>query len=141
MAQWDIPLPEVVAEDFERSWAQFELVAKAKEWNDAKQLTIILTLVRGKLLDYYLDLCEEEKSSMEALKRALVGRAGLSADPLVAAGKFMTRCQGTTESAFDYLVELRRLFKRAHPAEFGLHGTVTKVLDRIAGPHFPAVTF
>lgn len=117
MAQWDIPLPEIVAEDFERSWARFELVAKAKEWNDAKQLTIIPTLVRGKLLDYYLDLCEEEKSSMEALQRALVGRAGLSADPLVAAGKFMTRSQGTTESVVDYLAELRRLFKLAHPTE------------------------
>ena len=75
MAQWDITLPEIVAEDFERSWARFELVAKAKDWNDAKQLMIIPTLVRGKLLDYYLDLCEEEKSSMEALKRALVGKS------------------------------------------------------------------
>lgn len=117
MAQWDIPLPEIGTEDFDRSWARFELVAKAKEWNDAKQLTIIPTLLRGRLLDYYLDLSEEEKSSMEALKKALVGRAGLSADPLVAARKFMTRSQGTSESVADYLAELKKVFKRAHPTE------------------------
>lgn len=32
----DIPLPEVTAEDFKRAWTRFELVAKAKEWEDAK---------------------------------------------------------------------------------------------------------
>ena len=72
MAQWDIPLPEITAEDFDRSWACFELVAKAKEWNDARQLTVIPTLLRGKLLDYFLDLSEEEKSSMGALRTALI---------------------------------------------------------------------
>lgn len=117
MAQWDIPLPEITAEDFDRSWARFELVAKAKEWNDARQLTVIPTLLRGKLLDYFLDLSEDEKSSMGALRTALVERAGLSADPLVAAKKFMARNQGNSESVADYLAELKRSFKRAHPRE------------------------
>ena len=43
MAQWDIPLPEITAADFDRSWGRFELVAKAKEWNDTRQLTVIPT--------------------------------------------------------------------------------------------------
>ena len=41
MAQLDIPLLEISTEDFDRSWTWFELVAGAKEWNDAKQRTVI----------------------------------------------------------------------------------------------------
>ena len=51
MAQWDIP--EITAKDLDHLWAHFELMAKAKEWNDAGQLTFIPTLLRGKLLDYF----------------------------------------------------------------------------------------
>ena len=50
MAQWDIPLPEITAEDFDRLWARFELMAKAKEWNDAKQLTVATYPCHVKLL-------------------------------------------------------------------------------------------
>ena len=37
----DIPLPEITA----------ELFAKAKEWEGAKQLTVLPTLLPGKLVD------------------------------------------------------------------------------------------
>ena len=60
---------------------------------------------------------------MEALKKALVGRAGLSADPLVAVRRFMTRSQGTSETVADYLAELKKLFKHAYLAE-SLHTIV-----------------
>ena len=49
----DIPLPELTVENFKRAWTRFELVAKAKEWNAAKQLIVLPTLLRGKLVDYY----------------------------------------------------------------------------------------
>ena len=33
----DLPaLPEITVEDFMRAWTRFELVATAKEWNEAK---------------------------------------------------------------------------------------------------------
>ena len=49
----DIPLPELTVESFQRAWTRFELVAKAKEWDSAKQLTVLPTLLRGKLVDRY----------------------------------------------------------------------------------------
>jgi len=51
MAQTELPLPELVAEDFKRGWTRFEFVAIAKDWDAAKQLTVI----RGKLIDYYVE--------------------------------------------------------------------------------------
>lgn len=63
VGQSEIPLPEIQREDFKRAWTRFELVAKAKEWNKAKQLAIIPTLLRGKLLDTYVELPDESKES------------------------------------------------------------------------------
>ena len=72
---------------------------------------------------------------MVDLKKALVGRAGLSADPLVAAKKFMNRNQGAPESVADYLADLKKLFKRAHPTE-SLESTV--LLQKfLTGLHAP----
>ena len=64
----DIPLPEVTAENFKRAWTRFELVAKAKEWEKAKQLTVLPTLLRGKLVDKYVDFDDETKSDIGKLK-------------------------------------------------------------------------
>ena len=44
-AQLDLPLQELPVENFSRTWAQFELVAAAKQWDEAKQLTILPTLL------------------------------------------------------------------------------------------------
>ena len=49
MAQLELPLPELVAEDFTHNWTWFE-------WNKGKQLAVIPTLLRGKLIDYFVDL-------------------------------------------------------------------------------------
>ena len=48
---------------------------------------------------------------MGALRMALVERAGLSADPLVAAKKFMGRNQGNSERVADYLAELKKVIQ------------------------------
>lgn len=117
MARLEVPLPEISPEDFDRSWARFELVAKAKEWGDEKQLAVLPTLLRGKLLDYYLDLSVDEKASLAALKTALVKRAGLGTDPLIAAREFMNRNQGDHETTADYMIALKKLFRQAHPTE------------------------
>ena len=55
MAQMELQLPELTAENFHRVWTRFELVAVAKEWNEAKQLAIVPTLLREKLIDFYAD--------------------------------------------------------------------------------------
>ena len=46
-----LPLPELLKEDSKRGWRHFKFVATAKEWSAEKQLVVILTLLRGKLID------------------------------------------------------------------------------------------
>ena len=79
--QLDLPLPELAVENFSHAWTQFELVAAAKQWNEAKQLTILLTLLRGRLLDYYVELDTDQKGSLRMLKAALMTKAGIGQDP------------------------------------------------------------
>ena len=80
----DLPLPELVAEDFQRGWTHFGFVAAAKEWNADKQLTVIPTLLRGKLIDYYVKLDDATKNDLALLKAALLDKSGKKEDPLVA---------------------------------------------------------
>ena len=79
MAQIELQLPELTTEDFQRAWTRFELVVAAKEWNEAKRLTIVPsivpTLLRGKLIliDFYTEFDEATKGDLHGstLKLAL----------------------------------------------------------------------
>lgn len=113
----EIPIPEITRGDFDRSWTRFSLVAAAKEWDDAKQLTIIPTLLKGKLLDHYIELTDVEKASMADLKKNLTSKAGLTKNKLTAARDFQSRIQGTTEAAGEYASDLKKKFKQAFPEE------------------------
>ena len=117
MAQLEITLPEITANDFKRSWTRFELIAKAKEWDEPKQIAIIPALLRGKLLDAYIDIPDENKATLGALKQSLAERAGIAKDPLSAAKLFAVRDQQQQEKVADYVVELRKLFTEAYPTE------------------------
>ena len=74
--QLEISLPEINKEDFKRSWARFELVAKAKDWDEERKCAIIPTLLRGKLFDAYVELPDESKEDLQKLKEALAKWAG-----------------------------------------------------------------
>ena len=50
-------------------------MARAKKWDEGKQLAIILTLLHGKLVDTYVELPEESKGSVNNLRKALVEHA------------------------------------------------------------------
>lgn len=115
----DMPLPEINSNNFERAWTRFQLVAAAQEWDEDKQLKILPTLLSEKLLDCYLELSEEERSSLRALEKALVERCSLTKDPLVAGKQFTTRRQGQTEKTSEFAADLKRLFKCAYPSESG----------------------
>ena len=58
----ELPLLELAVEEL--SWTHFEFVAVAKEWDATKQLAVILTLLRGKLIDYYAELDEATKKTL-----------------------------------------------------------------------------
>ena len=117
MTQLEIPLPEISAEDFSRAWTRFELVAAAKEWDTARKLVVLPTLLRGKLLDYYLDLGDDDKVDLKTLKTVLKKKAGIDHDPLMASRLFNERSQGAQEKAVDFASGLKKLFRQAFPDE------------------------
>ena len=55
-------------------------MATTKEWNGAKQLAVIPTLLREKLIEYYVELEDEVKSDTKLLKAALEERASKKED-------------------------------------------------------------
>ena len=112
----DISLPEITAENFKRAWTRFELVAKAKEWEGAKQLTVLPTLLRGKLIKY-VDFDAEMRTDLVKLKVALEKASGQMKDPLVASRTFVTREQSQSESVEDFSTALKHIFKQAYPTE------------------------
>lgn len=117
MAQLELPLPELVAEDLKQGWTRFEFVATAKEWTAAKQLTVIPTLLRGKLIDYYVELEDAVKSDVKLLKAALEERASKKEDTLVASKSYNQRSQGPGERVADFASSLKQLFKSGYPEE------------------------
>ena len=108
MAQMDLPLPEITKKDFLRAWTRFQLVAAAKEWrNAAKQATVLSstpdviswqTIVD--ILSTRLD--DDTRADLTSLKKALMSKAGLIKDSLVAGIEFIARMQqeGKTVSMF-----------------------------------------
>ena len=120
MMSLDLPLPELTdssRENFVRAWTRFELVATAKEWNTAKQLAILPTLLRGKLVDFYTELDDETKQDLQLMKSALMKRAGFQSDPLVAGKSFMSCAQQPNERVEDFANRLRKLFRQAYERE------------------------
>ena len=112
----ELPLPELndtSRESFIRAWTRFQLVAVAKEWEEEQQLTILPTLLRGKLVDYYVELPDEAKASLQRLKDSLMKRAGFCSDPLVAGKDFMSCIQRQGEKVEDFVARLTKLFKQA----------------------------
>ena len=67
---------------------------------------MIPTLLRGKLIDYYVEL-----------PAALQERAGVKEDSLVASKRFNQRNQCPDEKVKDFASALKRLFKNAYPDE------------------------
>ena len=113
----ELPFPEITTSDFTRAWSRFELVATEKEWDAAKQLSYLPTLLRGKLIDIYLELDDASKTDMKTLKAALSEKAGLTKDSLSAAKAFMERTQGPDEKVADYASQLKKLLQQGHPDE------------------------
>lgn len=117
MATFDVPLPEITAKEFLRAWTQFELVSTAKEWSSKKQASILSTLLRGKVVDHYVDLDAATKADLKLLKAALMKEAGLAQDPLTAGKLFISCSQRPGETATDFATHLKKLFKQAYPGE------------------------
>ena len=117
MAKSSIPLPEICVEDLEHSWTKFRLAVAANKWEKEKELAVLPALLRGKLVEYYVSLEDDEKTDPDTLRKALMDRAGISKDPLVSAKVFSERRQGAQETVKDFEGALKKLFKEAYPEE------------------------
>ena len=119
---------QITTEDVERSWIHFNLVATAKKWDEAKQLSNVLALFPGKLVEIFVNLEDEEKADNKTLKRALSVRAGLTLDPLVLARRFNDWKQEPGVKVSDYAREFKRLYNRAYPGEDALWAPISHQL-------------
>ena len=115
--QLDLPLPEIAKEDFFRAWTRFELVATAKEWNPEKKAIVLLTLLRGKLVGIYIELSDTTRADLVEVRKALMSKAGLTKDPLVAGKEFIARTQQSGETINAFAENLKILFSQAYPSE------------------------
>ena len=101
--------------NFDRSWKRFEVIAAANKWEGGRDLVILPALLRGKLLDIYMQLPDFDKADLATLTKALADRAGLTRDPLLSAKRFGERCQELRESVRDFEMALCKLFTEAYP--------------------------
>lgn len=136
----DLPLSELSdttdGEGFARAWARFELVAAAQEWSTEKQLVVLPTLLRGKLVDFYMELDEDIKGDLKMLRETLAKRAGFQPDPLTAAKEFMACSQRHGERVEDFASRLKKLCRQAF-AEGDANSGV--VLQRLITGLLPSV--
>ena len=105
-----------------RGWIRFELVAAAKEWSQEKQALILPTLLRGKLVECYVELEADTKKAVNYVKEELVKRLRLCREPLEAGKLFMTRSQLERERVTEFAMQLKKLFKQAYPEEDSTSG-------------------
>ena len=106
----ELPLP---VKDFTRNWTRFKLIATAKKWNAERQLNAVPSLLRGKLLGYYVELHDATNynADLKLLKAALQERAGKKDNPLVASKHFNARRQAIDKRIVDYVSALKNYLK------------------------------
>ena len=112
-----ISLPEITTEEFHQAWTRFELVADAKEWNADRRKLVLPTLLRGKLVEFYVEANDATRGDLSNLKTFLMSKVGLVRDPLTSSQLFMSRSQHPGERILDYVADLKKLFKEACSTE------------------------
>ena len=69
MAKSSFQLPEIGIEDFEHSWTKFHLAVAANKWEIETELAVLPALLRGKLVEYYVSLEDDEKDARTRYER------------------------------------------------------------------------
>ena len=86
------------------------MVAAAKEWNAEKQALILPMLLRGKLVECYVELETETKKSVNSVQDELTKRLRLCREPLETGKLFMVRSQLEQENVMEFSMNLKKLF-------------------------------
>ena len=94
---------------------------------------VLPTLLRGKLVDIYIELSKETRGDLAEVKKVLMSKAGLTTDPLVARKELIARIQRDDEPVNTFASELNLLFGQAYPSEEPTSGILlTAVPHRVA---------
>ena len=119
MAVSSICLPEPLQHEDARSWfKRFELCAAANEWNAAKQLLRLPTLLRGRSWAVYESLSEADKESYDKLKKAILDRLDPDTDEHRLAARdqlSQRRLREGLESIDELARDLEKLLDQASP--------------------------
>ena len=59
--------------DFEHTWTKFRLAVAANKWEKEKELAVLPALLRGKLVEYYVSLEDDEKTGPGHVKKGIDG--------------------------------------------------------------------
>ena len=89
----DIPLPEITSGEFHQPCTRFEFFASAKEWNNERKKLVLPTLLRRKLVEYYVEADKTTHENLANLKTFLMTKVGLVTDPLMSSQLFMSGSQ------------------------------------------------
>ena len=119
MAVSSICLPEPLQYDDARSWfRRFELCAAANEWDAAKQLLRLPTLLRGRSWAVYESLSNADKETYAKLKKAILDRLDPYTDEhRLAARDHLShrRLREGVESIDELARDLEKLLDQASP--------------------------
>ena len=112
-------LPEPLQHEDARSWfKRFELCAGANEWNAAKQLLRLPTLLRGRAWAIYESLSDADKESYAKLKKAILERLYPDTDENRLAAReqlSLRRLREGAESIDELARDLEKLLDQASP--------------------------
>lgn len=61
---FDLPQPEIMLDNFEGAWRCVHLVAYVMEWNKQKRIAVLPALLRGRFVDQFLEVGEEDKTKL-----------------------------------------------------------------------------
>ena len=114
-----ICLPEPLEDGNAKSWfRRFDVCAAANEWDAAKKLVRLPTLLRGRTWAIYESLGETDNASYEALKKAIISRLNPDTDEdRLAAREQLThrRLREGIESLDELARDIETLLDRSSP--------------------------
>ena len=116
-----ICLPEPLEDGDAKSWfRRFDVCVATNDWNAAKKLIQLLTLLRGRAWAIYESLGEDDNASYDALKNAMISRlnSDTGEDHLAACEQLTRRCfQEGGESIDELARDIEKLLDRSSPGQ------------------------
>ena len=115
-----------------RSFTRLGLVFQSERLECQQKEGCSPTLLRGKLVEYYVEAHDATRGDLADLKTFLMMKVGLVRDPLTLSQLFMSCSKNPGERILDFAADLKKLFKEAYSTE---DYTSTILLQRFLTAH------